>query len=112
MIGSPPATILSKFEKDPQTKAVVIWGEPGTTHEEDAAAMVKQGGFTKPLIVYMAGRFVESMPEGTVFGHAASIIEGGSGRPSTKMVRFKDAGAHVAQKFNEIIEILQKVMKK
>ncbi len=112
MIGSPPRAILSMFEKDPQTKAVVMWGEPGTTHEEDAADFVKKGGFTKPLIVYMAGRFVENMPEGTVFGHAASIIEGGTGKPSNKMAKLKDAGAHVAQKFNDILEFLQKVMKK
>jgi succinyl-CoA synthetase alpha subunit len=112
MIGSPPKAILSMFEKDPQTKAVVMWGEPGTTHEEDAADFVKKGGFTKPLIVYMAGRFVEDMPEGTVFGHAASIIEGDTGRPSNKMAKLKDAGAHVAQKFNDILEILQKVVKK
>ena len=112
MIGSPPKAILSMFEKDPQTKAVVMWGEPGTTHEEDAADFVKKGGFTKPLIVYMAGRFVEDMPEGTVFGHAASIIEGGTGKPSNKMAKLKDAGGHVAQKFNDILEILQKVVKK
>lgn len=110
MIGSPPKTILSLFERDLQTKAVVMWGEPGTTHEEDAADFVKKGGFTKPLIVYMAGRFVEDMPEGTVFGHAASIIEGGTGKPSNKMARLKDAGAHVAQKFNDIIEILQRTL--
>ncbi len=112
MIGSPPRAILSMFEKDPQTKAVVMWGEPGTTHEEDAADFVKKGGFTKPLIVYMAGRFVENMPEGTVFGHAASIIEGGTGKPSNKMAKLKQAGAHVAQKFNDILEILQKVITK
>lgn len=110
MIGSPPKTILSMFERDQQTKAVVMWGEPGTTHEEDAADFVKKGGFTKPLIIYMAGRFVEDMPEGTVFGHAASIIEGGTGKPSNKMARLKDAGAHVAQKFNDIMEILQKAL--
>ena len=112
MIGSPPKAILSMFEKDPQTRTVVMWGEPGTTHEEDAADFVKKGGFTKPLIVYMAGRFVEDMPEGTVFGHAASIIEGGTGKPSNKMAKLKDAGAHVAQKFNDILWILQKVVKK
>lgn len=112
LIGSPPKVILSLFEKDPQTKALVMWGEPGTTHEEDAADFIKNGGFTKPLIAYMAGRFVEDMPEGTVFGHAASIIEGGTGKPSTKMSKLRDVGAHVANHFNEIIEILQKVMKK
>jgi len=110
LIGSPPQTVLSMFEKDMQTKAVVMFGEPGTTYEEDVANFVKGGGFTKPLIAYIAGRFVEDMPEGTVFGHAASIIEGGIGKPSNKMTELEKAGAHVAKKFNDIIEILQQVL--
>jgi succinyl-CoA synthetase alpha subunit len=110
LIGSPPRTILGMFEQDQKTKAVVLWGEPGTSYEEDVADFIKDGGFAKPLIAYVAGRFVEDMPEGTVFGHAASIIEGGMGRPSTKMARLRDAGCRVADNFNDIIEILQDVM--
>ncbi len=112
LIGSPPKVILGMFEEDPKTKAVVMWGEPGTHYEEDVADFIKNGGFTKPLIAYIAGRFVEEMPEGTVFGHAASIIEGGMGKPSTKMARLRDAGCHVAENFNDIVKILQDVMTK
>jgi len=109
-IGSPPKKILGMFEDDPITKAVVMWGEPGTRYEEDVAEFVKNKGFTKPLIAYIAGRFVEEMPEGTVFGHAASIIEGDSGKPSIKMARLGDAGCHVAENFNDIIPLLQNAM--
>ena len=112
LIGSPPKTILGMFEEDPKTKAVVMWGEPGTTYEEGVADFIKNGGFTKPLIAYVAGRFVEDMPEGTVFGHAASIIEGGVGKPSSKIARLRDAGCHVAENFNDIIELLRDVMTK
>lgn len=111
-IGSSPKKILGMFEDDPKTEAVVMWGEPGTRYEEDVAEFIKKKGFSKPLIAYMAGRFVEEMPEGTVFGHAASIIEGGSGRPSKKMAALRDSGCHVAENFNDIIAILQKVMEK
>ena len=110
LIGSPPKTILALFEKDPKTKAVILWGEPGTTYEEDVADFMKEGGFTKPLIAYVAGRFVEDMSEGTVFGHAASIIEGGKGKPSVKRTKLREAGAHVPNRFNEIIELLQRVI--
>jgi succinyl-CoA synthetase alpha subunit len=110
LIGAPPKAILQLFEKDPATKAVVLWGEPGTRYEEDVADFVKDGGFTKPVIAYSAGRFVEEMPEGTVFGHAASIIEGEVGRPSAKMARLREAGCHVADRFNDIIPILQEVL--
>ena len=67
-------------------------------------------GFSKPLIAYIAGRFVEAMPEGTVFGHAASIIEGDSGKPSIKMARLREAGCHVVENFNDLIPILQDAM--
>lgn len=110
LIGSPPKDILSLFENDPKTKAVILWGEPGTRYEEDVADFIMQGGYTKPLIAYIAGRFVENMPEGTVFGHAASIIEGAGGRPSIKMQRLKAAGAHVAENFNDIGDMLKFVL--
>lgn len=110
LIGSPPKDILALFEKDPGTRAVVLWGEPGTSYEEDVADFIKTGGATKPLIAYIAGRFVEDMPEGTVFGHAASIIEGSVGRPSIKKSRLKEAGAFVAEYFDDIISILQDIM--
>jgi succinyl-CoA synthetase alpha subunit len=111
-IGSSPKKILDMFEDDPKTKAVVMWGEPGTRYEEDVAEFIKEKGFTKPLIAYISGRFVEEMPEGTVFGHAASMIEGGTGKPSNKMAALKESGCHIAENFNDIIAILQKVMEK
>ncbi len=110
LIGTPPKNILGMFERDPKTKAVVYWGEPGTNFEEDMADFVREGGFTKPLIAYIAGRFVEEMPEGTVFGHAASIIQGDTGKPSKKIARLRKAGCSVAENFNDIGDILKEVL--
>ena len=110
LIGSPPKAILALFEKDLKTKAIVLWGEPGTSYEEDVADFIKEGYFTKPLIAYVAGGFVEDLPEGTVFGHAASIIEGEKGKPSLKRAKLREAGAYVANHFNEITELLQSVL--
>lgn len=110
LIGSPPKAILNMFEKDQKTKAVLMFGEPGTSYEEEVADFIIKGKFTKPLITYIAGRFVEEMPEGTVFGHAASIIEAGVGRPSTKMAKLREAGCLVARHFNDIIELVKEAM--
>jgi len=112
LIGTPPKAILDMFERDEKTRAVAMWGEPGTSYEEEVADFMHAGGFTKPLIAYIAGRFVEDMPEGTVFGHAASIIEGGVGKPSNKMKRLRDAGCHVAENFNDIVTILKEIVTK
>lgn len=110
LIGTEPKKLLDMFEKDPQTKAVVTFSEPGTTFEEDMADFVAAGGFTKPLISYVAGKFTESMPEGTVFGHAGAIIQGGLGKPSYKVAKLKEAGAYVPEQYDEVIKILQDVL--
>lgn len=110
LIGSTVCDLLALFEKDPQTRAVVTFSEPGTSQEEEAADFIRRGGFTKPLIAYVAGRFTENMPEGTVFGHAAAIISGNYGRPSIKIARLREAGAYVLDTFDELIATLRQVL--
>lgn len=110
LIGSTIKDLLALFEEDGQTKAVVVFSEPGTSQEEEAADYIRRGGFTKPLIAYIAGRFTETMPEGTVFGHAAAIISGNRGRPSLKAACLKDAGAHVLESFDAVIPTLQQLL--
>lgn len=110
LIGSTIKDLLPLFEADPQTRAVVIFSEPGTSQEEEAAELLNQGKFTKPLIAYIAGRFTEDLPEGTVFGHAAAIISGNYGRPSLKAAYLKKAGAYVLENFDELIPTLRQVL--
>jgi len=109
IIGTSPVEFLAMFQEDPETEAVVMFAEPGTSFEEDAADFIKTGGFTKPLIVYVAGKFTENMPEGTVFGHAAAIISKGMGKPSTKMRKLEEAGVLVAYNHDNIIPLLQQI---
>jgi succinyl-CoA synthetase alpha subunit len=73
------------------------------------AQFVIDGGFTKPLISYVAGRFTENMPEGTIFGHAGAIIEGGKGKPSTKIKMLRQAGVHVVERYDDVITKLQEI---
>jgi len=107
LIGSPPKDLLALFEKDEETEAVVMFSEPGTSFEEDVANFIKNGGFTKPLIAYIAGHFTEQMPEGTVFGHAGAIIEGGFGKPSNKVKVLKEAGVKVTENYDDIINLVK-----
>ena len=102
LIGSTPATLLAEFQNDPETDAVVLFGEPGTRFEEDVAHRIESGEFSKPLVALIAGEFTESLPEGTAFGHAAAIIEGDSGRPSSKRTALQSAGANVAKSLDDI----------
>lgn len=111
LIGSTIKDLLELFEQDPGTEAVVTFSEPGTGQEEEAADFIEKGGYTKPLFCYVAGRFTEHMPEGTVFGHAGAIISGGMGKPSTKMERLEKAGAIVVNDYDNLIDELRRVLK-
>jgi succinyl-CoA synthetase alpha subunit len=106
LIGTGFAPLLELFERDPETRAVVMFGEPGTGHEEEAADLVRAGGFTKPLIALIVGEALERLPKGMSFGHTSSIIERGLGSPARKKELLREAGALVAETFVELPELV------
>jgi succinyl-CoA synthetase alpha subunit len=106
LIGSTPETLLEGFQSDPGTDAVVLFGEPGTRFEEDVAERIASREFTKPLVALIAGEFTEHLPAGTAFGHAAAIIEGDAGRPSSKRAALETAGALVASSLDDIPSLI------
>lgn len=109
--GSNFADLLALYEQDDETKAVVIFGEIGGQYEEQAVQMVKEKKFTKPLIAFISGRFVESVERNLAFGHTGAILDFGSGTCENKKKMLKNAGAHVANYHHEIVDLLKKVLK-
>jgi len=107
LIGTSPKELLEIFRRDDETEAVVLFSEPGTGYEEEAAAYLESTHFDKPVIAFIAGKFVEDMPTGTTFGHTGAIIERGLGRPSQKIKRLQNAGVRVAHQFGEIIDLVK-----
>ena len=55
VVGTPHPDAVALFEHDEQTKAVVMFGEIGTTQEERVADLIEQGKFTKPLVAFIGG---------------------------------------------------------
>jgi succinyl-CoA synthetase alpha subunit len=83
---------LALFEKDPQTKGVLMIGEIGGTSEEEAARFVKDH-MKKPVAGFIAG---QTAPPGKRMGHAGAIISGGKGTAAEKMAAMRDAGIAIA----------------
>jgi len=99
VVGLSFAELLPLFEEDQATKAVVLFGEIGTVAEEEAAEVIKEGRFSKPLVVYIAGR---SLPAGMRFSHASAIIERGRGTAESKVKALEAVGAHIVERPQEI----------
>jgi len=106
-VGMNLCELLALFENDEETRAVAFYGEIGTTIEEDAADFIKKGGFTKPLVAYISGRYTR--PE-IRFGHAGAIITHGRGRAEDKIQALKDAGVRVVDHLAEIGGVLQEIL--
>jgi succinyl-CoA synthetase alpha subunit len=101
VIGTKFVDVLRLFADDDQTEAVVMIGEIGGEDEENAAAWIKETGFAKPVVGFIAGR---TAPPGRRMGHAGAIISGGKGTASAKMEALAEAGIHVCESPAEIGE--------
>ncbi len=104
VIGTNYIDALSLFENDPETAGVVVIGEIGGEDEEAAAEFIKTK-MSKPAVAFISGR---TAPPGKRMGHAGAIISGGKGTPEAKVKAFQDAGVPVADKPDEIPELLKK----
>ena len=109
VVGIPHPDVVQMFERDEETRAVVMFGEIGSTQEERVADLIEKGEFTKPLIAFIGGAAAKS---GTRFSHAGAIIEGGRGTYEGKVKRLREVGAYVIDDFNEIPKATMDILKK
>ena len=103
--GSHFIDILSLFQEDPSTEAIVMVGEIGGTAEEEAAAYIKSN-VTKPVVSYIAG---VTAPPGKRMGHAGAIIAGGKGTADEKFAALEDAGVKTVRSLGEIGDALSEM---
>lgn len=104
IIGTTFIDALNGFEKDKETKAIVLVGEIGGTAEEDAAEYIIQR-IRKPVFAFIAGR---TAPPGKRMGHAGAIIARGKGTAESKINAFENAGVKLASFPTEIADFVEK----
>src|SRR6516162_4975137 len=100
--------VLTLFQADPQTDAILMMGEIGGNAEEKAAEYIKEH-VKKPVAAFIAG---QTAPPGKRMGHAGAIISGGSGAAADKIAALRGAGIAVADSPAELGSTLEKAMKR
>ena len=109
-IGGDPITglnfvdVLKMFRDDKSTDAVVLIGEIGGSAEEDAANIIADTKYPKPVAAYVAGR---AAPPGKRMGHAGAIITGTEGTADAKMKRYREVGVRVAEVPSDLPRLLR-----
>ncbi|MFH2110291.1 MAG: succinate--CoA ligase subunit alpha [Candidatus Bathyarchaeota archaeon] len=107
VVGLDYIEVLKWFEEDSGTEAVALIGEIGGDAEERAARFIEEGGFTKPVAAYIAGR--AAVP-GKRMGHAGAIIQGSSGTADSKMSALRNAGVEVGELPSQVAEALRRLL--
>lgn len=109
VVGLPHPEVVKLFEADPDTKAIVMFGEIGGSQEEQVADLIAAGQVTKPIIAFIGGKAAKS---GTRFSHAGAIIEGNRGTYDGKVNRLREVGATVVEAFGDLPRITKEVLER
>jgi succinyl-CoA synthetase alpha subunit len=101
VVGTSYAELMPLFEADPETKAIVIYSEPGGAMEAELARWATENRSRLPIVAFVAGRFMDEMP-GMSFGHAGTVVEKPLDSPADKIRRMREAGISVAEEIGDI----------
>ena len=103
IIGSAYAELMPYFEADEETKAIVIYTEPGGRMEAQLSEWVAENDCRLPIVAFMAGKFMDDEEmKGMSFGHAGTIVEGKEDTATEKIARLEAAGIRVVERIDEI----------
>ncbi|MGE5236874.1 MAG: succinate--CoA ligase subunit alpha [Acidobacteriota bacterium] len=107
IIGLSLPEVVRRFQADPGTEAIAMFGEIGGSGEERVAELLASGEVSKPVAAYIGGRAATS---GVRFSHAGAIVEGGRGTYEGKVEALRAAGATVVERFDELPVALARII--
>ncbi|EAI1041756.1 succinate--CoA ligase subunit alpha [Campylobacter jejuni] len=106
IIGLAYKELLSEFQKDDETRAIVMIGEIGGSLEVEAAKFIKEN-ISKPVVAFIAGA---TAPKGKRMGHAGAIVGSADESAAAKKEALKSYGIHVVDSPALIGEEIQKIL--
>ena len=99
IIGTTFGDVLRDFDRDPETKVVVLVGEIGGGDEQEAAEIART--MKTPVVGFIGGR---TAPPGKRMGHAGAIISGKASTAGAKVEALQAAGVPVCDTVYEIAQ--------
>jgi succinyl-CoA synthetase alpha subunit len=97
---------LTAYDREKDTKAIVLIGEIGGNAEELAAQYIKEH-ITTPVIAYVAGK---TAPKGKRMGHAGAVISGRTGTAESKIEAFEKANVSIADTPDGVAKLLKEIL--
>ncbi len=107
IVGTNFIDVLTAFNADPKTEAIVMIGEIGGTAEQEAAEYIKKH-VKKPVVGFVAG---QTAPKGRRMGHAGAIISGSAGTAEEKFEAFESAGIGIMRRPVDVVDLLKARLK-
>lgn len=110
VIGTNYIDVLKSFNKDSNTKVIIMIGEIGGNEEEKAAIFIKKT-IKKPIIAYIAG---VCAPIGKVMGHAGALINRDTlaGSAKNKINALKNANVKIGKSLDDTVELVKSILLK
>jgi len=92
---------ITRYEKNPNIKMIVLLGEVGGTDEYVVVDALKNGKIKKPLVAWCIGTCSKVFPAEVQFGHAGARAGAARETSDEKNKALKEAGAVVPNSFED-----------
>jgi len=102
-----PKDAFLTAEHDPQTEAIVYYGELGGTDEYELVTLLNEGKVTKPVLCYIGGSVSDLFAAPPQFGHAKAMAKTQTETAKAKREALNAAGANAAASFSEFVELVK-----